>query len=248
MIGFIAVFLYFHSKLMLVSRIPIIDIHTHNYSPGADIIIYNPAGIEIPDYQNNIDYNFTSVGFHPWHLEERYSKEAWLDFENKSQDKEILALGEAGLDKIRGAEWDLQLEAFQRQIDWAASIDKVLIVHNVRASEEVWHALNKQKGKLRAIMHAFRRNKKVAKRFLDLGHYISIGHPLLFDKNMQEVLNYIPRDRFFLETDGFDGVFIQEMYEKAAEVLKSDIETVSLQLLENFQTLFPESNINYGTS
>lgn len=232
-----------------MNSLPIIDIHTHNFTPQAEVIIHNPDLIVLTECpQDHPQQVFTSVGFHPWHLENRYSEKEWLAFERLSAGKEVLAIGEAGLDKIKGAEWPLQLEAFQRQVDWASQVEKVIIVHNVRASEEVWHVLNSRKTNLTAIMHAFRRNKKVAQRFLDLGHYISIGHPLLFDQNLQEVLNYIPRDRFFLETDGFDGVHIMDLYKKAAEVLQTDIETVSLQLLENFKTLFPQTIIDYVKS
>ncbi|HZH87565.1 MAG TPA: TatD family hydrolase [Chitinophagaceae bacterium] len=229
-----------------MSSTPLLDIHTHNLSIGASHLIFNPSNIEVPSSYKNKTGVYVSVGFHPWHLESSYNEKEWSTFEELSLSDDIIAIGEAGLDKIKGAPMDLQQESFQRQIAWASKVQKPIIVHNVRASEEVWHALKKEEGNLTAIMHAFRRNKKVAQRFLDLGHYLSFGHPLLFDKNLQEVLKYIPKDRFFLETDGFDGVFIKEMYEKAAAILKTDISSVSLQTFENFNTLFPKNKIDYG--
>lgn len=229
-----------------MSSTPLLDIHTHNLSIGASHLIFNPSNIEVPSSYKNKTGVYVSVGFHPWHLESSYNEKEWSTFEELSLSDNIIAIGEAGLDKIKGAPMDLQQESFQRQIAWASKVQKPIIVHNVRASEEVWHALKKEEGNLTAIMHAFRRNKKVAQRFLDLGHYLSFGHPLLFDKNLQEVLKYIPKDRFFLETDGFDGVFIKEMYEKAAAILKTDISSVSLQTFENFNTLFPKNKIDYG--
>lgn len=226
--------------------IPLLDIHTHNLSEGASHLIFNPSNIEYPSSYKDKSGVYISVGFHPWHLEKSYHEKEWAIFEKLSASDDIIAIGEAGLDKIKGAPMDLQQEVFQRQIAWASKVEKPIIVHNVRASEEVWHALKKEKGSLTAVMHAFRRNKKVAQRFLDLGHYLSFGHPLLFDKNLQEVLKYIPKDRFFLETDGFEGVFIQEMYEKAAALLNTDVSSVSLQTFENFNALFPENKIDYG--
>lgn len=229
--------------------LPLLDIHTHDFTEGASHLIYNPHELSIPPLPENKEQEiYLSIGFHPWHLEKRYSEEAWKSFEKDSKKDTILAIGEAGLDKIKGAPMPLQIEAFERQVDWAAQIQKNIIVHNVRASEEVWHVLKTYKGKLQAIMHAFRRNKKVAKRFLDQGHYLSFGHPLLFDENLQEVLRYIPKDRFFLETDGFDGVYIDALFKKAATILQVSKETVSLQVFDNFNTLFPKNTIDYGAS
>jgi len=230
-------------------RLPLLDIHTHDFTERASYLIYNPHEVSIPKMpESKIQKIYLSIGFHPWHLEKRYSEIAWKSFEKDSMDDAILAIGEAGLDKIKGAPMQLQIEAFEKQVDWAARIQKNIIIHNVRASEEVWHVLRPYKGKLQAIMHAFRRNKKVAKRFLDQGHYLSFGHPLLFDKNLQDVLRYIPINRLFLEIVCFAGVYIDVSFKNAAGKLQLSIEDVSLQVLDNFNTLFPKNTIDYDTS
>src|SRR5574344_1902549 len=75
----------------------IIDIHTHSKRPRRGEAIYNLSfSEELPPI-----VKFYSLGMHPWYipLDEEQREAQWKCIVGRSVEKEMLALGETGLDK-----------------------------------------------------------------------------------------------------------------------------------------------------
>ena len=99
----------------------------------------------------------------------------------------VVALGEIGLDYY----WDdvpsdRQKEIFQQQVDLAKKHQKPIIIHCRDAYEDTYEVL-KRNGHL-GIMHCYSGSVEMAKRFIDLGFYISLAGPVTF-KNAR-----VPKD------------------------------------------------------
>jgi len=79
-----------------------------------------------------------------------------------------------------------------------------VIIHNRDAHADVLDILKSKKDKiLGGIMHCYSGSWEMAKNFLDLGFYISLGGPVTF-KNARkpvEVAKNVPLDRLLIETD-----------------------------------------------
>ncbi len=211
------------------------DIHTHTQSHSDESlsVLNVHQNFEIVD--NNGLY---SIGLHPWYLQN-----AKVDFElleGNAGKKQVLAIGECGLDKICKTDWELQLFYFRRQIQLANLFSKPLIIHCVRAFEEVIEVLNKEKVEVPVVFHGYNKNKILAQRLLSKGYYLSFGAAILKQNaSVREVIKKMPQDRLFGETDN-SGNSIVDIYRCLAEIRKTELETIILQLQNNFKSVFEQ--------
>lgn len=160
---------------------------------------------------------YCSAGLHPWFLEENTLEAAkhWLT----EQSSHICAVGEAGLDKVCTTPWDLQEDAFQYCIDVSESVQKPLIIHCVRAHNEVVQIKKQRKPAQTWILHGFNKHPDTARMLLEAGCCLSFGTALLQAGNhSSEALRITPADRLFLETDDATAVDIVDIYERTAEI------------------------------
>lgn len=214
-----------------------IDIHTHQNADGYGnkIVLNCWYGQELP-----LQALRMSVGLHPWYLEgiNFIAARTWLTAQVKHP--EVVAVGEAGLDKLTATPWVIQLEAFQLCIEVARQCGKPLIIHCVRAFEEILYYLEKAPGGAftGAIFHGFDKHPNVAQRILAKGHYLSFGAALLRpNSHAADALRQTPESRFFLETDT-GAISIAAIYERAAAVRDISVDHLKITLEHNYQTLF----------
>jgi TatD DNase family protein len=130
----------------------------------------------------------------------------------------------------------LQQQLFTAQIQLANQLQKPLIIHCVRAYEEVQHLLQQQHNAVPVIFHGFNKNAVLAQQLISKGYYLSFGKAVLQDA-MQEVLRAVPRDKIFFETDDSD-YSIETIYTAAATALQIDINSLSLQIQKNAAAVF----------
>jgi TatD DNase family protein len=209
-----------------------INTHTHSqlYDAKIELVNTEPGALDKPNYY--------SYGIHPWHIQPDNFSDKLEELDNKCHEKRCLAIGECGLDKLSKVEMSLQEEVFTEQIRIANAVNKPLIIHCVKAFNELINCLNLNDNKVPVIIHGFNNNENIARVLLDNGCYFSFGKALLgYDSNAAKALRNVGRKRFFLETDDAD-ISIKYIYRKASELLGIDEEIVSEQLCHNFETVF----------
>ena len=69
-------------------------------------------------------------------------------------------------------------EVFQQQVDLAKKHQKPIIIHCRDAYEDTYEVLKKNGHP--GIMHCYSGSVEMAKRFIDLGFYISLAGPVTF--------------------------------------------------------------------
>jgi TatD DNase family protein len=208
------------------------DIHTHHQARNPDCLQI----VNVHEHFLQVSaMSAYSMGLHPWYLENY--KTAFTDLEQAATLPHVVAIGESGLDKVCATEWNLQLKVFQWQIELAEKAKKPLVVHCVRAFEEVMHTLSKHSITVPVLFHGF--NKKgVAEKLIDIGYYLSFGASILSVEGPSvAALKGIPADRFFLETDD-SGKPIADIYQRAAIIRETSVEAIILQVQKNVQTVF----------
>jgi TatD DNase family protein len=88
---------------------------------------------------------------------------------------QVAAVGEAGLDKLASTPWSLQEEIFAAQVQLAGELRKPLIIHCVRAWQELMAVLKTVRDDIPRIIHGFRGNETLAGQLLRSGCFLSFG-------------------------------------------------------------------------
>lgn len=201
----------------------LIDFYTHNFVQEPIIQIENLSEIGVQILKER-QY---SMGLHPWFLKENTWKQEIELLAKKVQLQPIKMIGECGLDKVCKTNWSLQLDVFNAQIKLANQIKKPLIIHCVRAFDEVLHQLNIENNVVPVIFHGFNKGNVLAEQLLQKGFYLSFGAAILTNEKLQNVVRNTPLNRIFLETDD-SGCSLKLIFECAAK-----LKSISLSELEN---------------
>ena len=205
----------------------------HRHSSAKDLeetaIINIFPGQEIPDGEPY------SVGIHPWHV----NGDTMVRDLNLLRGKVLnaAAIGECGLDKCCETPFELQTKVFRYQVEMASEFAKALIIHCVRAYQEIIAEKKSRRSSLPWIIHGFRGNSQTASQLLDHGFHLSFGESLLRDSRLSEILASVPEKRFFLETDE-SSIPICDLYEKTASVRGMKLMELMRSQDDNSRTLF----------
>ena len=205
----------------------ILDIHAHHFpvKPGQAILNVFPADFVPQSGQ------YYSVGYHPWYLSGDASED-WVLLDKIITHPQVLAVGEAGLDKVTEVDYSIQKIAFERQIDMAAQVHKPLIIHCVRSYNEVMELKKTFKPTNPWIIHGFRGKKELAKQLTDHGIYLSYGF-----NYQEEALRTTPLDMLFLETDE-NPSDIHLLYQQVAVHLSLSVNELTESVQDNINRIF----------
>jgi len=202
------------------------DFHTH--SSNIDEKIFKIYSYDINNFQLPND-NYFSIGIHPWFINKHTIDNSiqLLDFYLKMN--RCVALGESGLDKIRGADFELQKNVFQNQITLANLHNKPLIIHCVKSYDVLLNLFKKTSPSVKCTIHGFNKNYELAKILISKGFLLSFGAILVKDVKIQRIIQSLEADTFFLETDD-SSLSIQEIYDVVAK-----LKDISIKDLANCQ-------------
>lgn len=220
-------------------------------------------------YSDNL---YASVGLHPIHLFEIEVDESEVSFKSREEEfkplayeeiarnKEVVAIGETGLDyfhkpdKISKTEFkNKQKWTFIKQLELAKKLDKPVILHcrgdkedNERAYKDILKIL-KDFGYYKGVIHCYGSSLEIAKQFLDLGFMVSFTGIITFPnaKNLIPVVKYVPIEKIMIETDapylapqavrGQKNLpqYVRYIGEKIAEIKKIPYDIVENMTMQN---------------
>jgi len=175
-----------------------------------------------------------------------YTVETTLEFIEKHS-KNIIALGEVGMDFHESEDKKNQEKLFRRIVQLAKKLHKPLIIHSRKAEKEVLDILEDEQYK-RAVMHCFMGSKKLLERGVKMGLYFSIPSAVVRIQQFQENVAAIPITQLLTETDApylapmkdlrSEPCNVRDGIEKIAEIKRMDVKEVANQLYFNYQKLF----------
>ena len=190
------------------------DLHTHHKTIECDGIV-----------NCGFDDDFSlfprfSLGIHPWDVDEHW-EENYATLENllknpplDSFHDRLCALGEIGLDKLRGGDMKMQERCFLKQLSLAEYYQLPVIIHAVKTINEVVACLSEIKISKPVVFHGFRGKPEQASYLLSRGFYLSFGPKF----NPESLRLAWHAERMFLETDD-SGMPIADVYSLAANSL-----------------------------
>ncbi len=171
-----------------------VNIHTH--SPKKD------------------ELTLSTIGIHPYDAEIA-TTDAVLSIERSALG--VDAIGEIGLDYSCKVDRESQELIFKAQLEVAQQYNKGVVLHCVKAFEQIMDILKKYRLKF-VIFHGFIGSPEQALRATERGYYLSFGERTFRSPKSIDAMRATPIDRLFLETDE-SHLSIDDIYRKASALL-----------------------------
>ncbi|MCX8125918.1 MAG: TatD family hydrolase [Dehalococcoidia bacterium] len=149
---------------------------------------------------------FAAVGFHPGQVASITESDI-RQLAGLTRGSKVVAIGEIGLDYYRGySSREVQNRVLEWQLEIASDAGLPVIVHCRRAEKDILATLTKWKSRNNAlcgVIHCFSGSIEVARSYLDIGFYISLGAYIGYptSRSNHETVRAIPLERLLLETD-----------------------------------------------
>jgi TatD DNase family protein len=204
--------------------LPYFNLHSH-YQDNQNHTIFQASSIQ--------EDCWFSFGIHPW---DKNSSNDLKDFKEILNHQNCLALGEIGLDKIKDINLEKQIEIFTSQIELSEELQLPVIIHCVRA----WNELKILKRKLNPIQpwifHGFSK-VNILDEVLSEGFYVSFGEAILKNRKLLDSASKTPNEKVFLETDDSE-VPIEMVYLEFAKAKQITLQELKEIQFENFKRVF----------
>jgi TatD DNase family protein len=216
-----------------------IDIHTHDSKPAVGIYAVENLMAHENLQPEKIAAKAFTAGIHPWHLNYKNREEQLKYILKVADNPDLVALGEAGFDKLKGPSIEIQRSTFEEQVKIADEKQKPLIIHCVRAWDELLAAHKNLKPAKPWLVHGFRGKKELALQLINRGMYLSFWFDFVLRPESSDLLRFLPKNKLFLETDGAD-VDIRKIYSKVSDDLALNISDLKTIIFNNYRVLFFE--------
>lgn len=209
-----------------------IDFHTHKSRGSTDTvaIVNLKAGEDVPaDFSENTLF---SAGIHPWQLTDENLEVLMSELLLTAAHPHVVLIGEAGFDRLRGAQGEAQARAFMFQASVAAEMGKPIVIHCVKGWEELLRAYREVKPGRPWVIHGFRGNGRLAASLAEEGFWFSLGAKGI----TADVLGAVSHERLLLETDD-SGDSISDVYNRFAAAAGYDEASAEQLIRNNFNAL-----------
>lgn len=195
---------------------------------------------------------FPMIGLHPCSVKGDFNEV--LDFmEQELVSRSYIGVGETGIDLFWDTTFKLQqIEAFERQIEWAKKFRLPVIIHSRESLDLTIEVIERHHDQdLKGIFHCFSGSLEQINRIERLGFKVGIGGVATFKKaGLAEMLAQIPLSMMVLETDApylapvpYRGKRNEPSYlvlvgQKIAEVLGLPLAEVALITSGNAESVY----------
>lgn len=175
------------------------DFHTHNLQaePGEAIINIPREWLLRPELFHPRKGALYSAGIHPWWTEDEDATTQMTDhLPLLLRHPQVIAVGECGLDALRGASLEEQTTVLLFQLHLAEEMRLPVTLHIVKAFDRLLHICKQMHPQVQWTVHGFRGKPALARQLLTAGLNLSFGR-----KRNEESYLATPPERRFEETD-----------------------------------------------
>ena len=187
---------------------------------------------------NNNIRNF-ALGIHPWLVDEHQMIDLY-SLEVLIEEEKPIAVGDCGLDYIKGKDRNKQRYFFDEQIALATRFNIPLIIHSVQATEDVIDLL-KSYSKSHGVIHAYSGSLQEAKILMKMNFLFGFSHNLSNPHayKLHEIVKFLPIESMLIETDDHKNPDeLIQVAERISRIKKLTVEQVIEQCDQNASKLF----------
>ncbi|MBM3185777.1 MAG: TatD family hydrolase [Bacteroidetes bacterium] len=203
---------------------PLINIHSHSFDENNLTIFQGEIGLL---------NKWFSLGIHPCDAD---SPEPLKNFLNQLNLPNCLALGEIGLDKLKGPHLKTQIQVFEKQIELSEKLNLPVIIHCVKA----WNELKIIKRQLKPtqpwVFHGFSK-ANILEDVLSQGLFVSFGEAIIRNPKLLAASTHVPLEKLFFETDD-SNVSIETIYSEFAKAKQITLQELKEIQFNNFKRVF----------
>ncbi|MBO6258705.1 MAG: TatD family hydrolase [Succinivibrio sp.] len=190
------------------------------------------------------EFGITAMtGIHPWYAGSEVFP--FEDFERFFASGLLRGIGECGLDAEIPLGLDSQIELLRGHLDFAASHDLPVNLHIRKCHDVLIRLLKTYRGTVRGIIHNFTFSKELAKEYLDLDFFLSVGHHVLYKSaKLCNTIRYAGAQRLLLETDAdelhsgpYDPALLYKEAQALSEILGIEVAMLEETLEQNYVAL-----------
>lgn len=196
---------------------------------------------------------YAAVGVHPHDAKDM--GEAGLQLIRHLAGKpKVVAIGEIGLDfHYDFSPREVQRHWFVEQLRLARTLKLPVIIHDREANQEVFDTLKAEHAfETGVLMHCYSGSAELARQYIRQGAMISIAGPVTFPnaRKTVEVVEAVPLDRLFIETDGpyltpvpyrgkrNEPAYVAYVAQRIAQIKGISVEEVARQTYRNAAAFF----------
>lgn len=198
------------------------------------------------------DQLYYCLGIHPWFVDEHEPGDLdYLRARLGQQDERCVAVGECGLDRLRGNLAN-QRVWFERQVELAQEVNLPLVVHSVKTHDEVASILRRHQVTVPVLVHGFAGSYEQAVKLIDLGCYIGVGGVISYSRasKTRQTVARVPLECLVLESDAPDmppvgvakgcnsPVYLPKIFQALAQLRAESPSQLGEALLKNVGRLY----------
>ncbi len=218
-------------------------------NPGCDVA----SSVKAISLASKYDNIYAGVGIHP-HDAKDVNKETIEILRSLSNKDKVVAIGEIGLDyHYDNSPREIQKKWFREQIKLAKDVNLPIIVHDRDAHGDTLDIISDEiDDNLTGVLHCYSGSLELAKRYIDMGFYISFAGPITFKnaKTPKEVAKNIPLDYILIETDSpylapephrgkrNEPLYVRYVASMIAELRGKTFQEIALKTAQNAKRLF----------
>lgn len=215
------------------------------------------SSLEVIDLVQKHDMLYCAVGIHPTGLID-FHENYLYEIDKIAKSEKVVAIGEIGLDYYwKPFNKELEQYVLKSQIQIAKDNDLPVIIHNRESSEDLLNIIIEEynRGKFNGQFHSFSGDLKIAKKYVEMGFYISFTGNITYKPNEKTYMSYeiiedIPISNLLLETDSpyltpvphrgkqNEPSYLVNTAEKIAELKGIALEELGKVTTENAKKLF----------
>ena len=207
-----------------MADIPFINTHSH---------VCDQENITLFQGKIGLRDKWFSFGVHPCDAHISEISPVFLDHIKMPN---CLAIGEIGLDKLKGTDLETQNKVFKQQITLSESFELPVIIHCVKA----WNELKRIKRRLNPsqkwIFHGFSKTN-ILEDVISEGLFVSFGSAILRNSKLMEASTNVPLEKLFLETDD-STISIEIIYSEFAKAKQITLQELKEIQFSNFKRVF----------
>ena len=180
-----------------------------------------------------------ALGIHPWFIDEHQMLDLH-SLEVLIEEEKPVAIGDCGLDYIKGKDRNKQRYFFDEQVALATRFDLPLIIHSVHATEDVTDLL-KSYSKSRGVIHSYSGSLQEVEILMKMSFIFGFSHNLSNPRayKLHEIVKFLPLESILIETDEHNNPDeLVQVAERISRIKKITVKQVIEQCDQNTCKIF----------